>query len=119
MAEKRTDPGEDQLRGGTPGGDGARHVRVDPPSGGTNSLSPTGASQPEQEPAAPPGGAPPRSGGTRNDAQTDPEDIFEGTRKRSQSDAKQRARDAADAPTQPRTPHGAGEPRHHQIEPTE
>jgi hypothetical protein len=61
----------------------------------------------------------PLRGGTRNDARDDTEDIFEGSRKRSQSDAKQRARDAADVPTEPRTPHGAGEPRHHQIEPTE
>jgi hypothetical protein len=111
MAEKRTNTdGDDQLKGGTQGGGGARNVQVDPPAG---------VSQPDQGPASPPGGAPPQSGGTRNDAQTDPEDIFEGSRKRSQSEAKQRARDEADAPTQPRTPHGAGEPRHHQIEPTE
>ena len=58
-------------------------------------------------------------GGTRTDDRDDAEVAFEGSRQRSPSDAKQRARDAADAPTQPRTPHGAGEPRHHQIHPTE
>lgn len=121
MAETRTNtpnPGdEDRLTGGIQGG-GPQQVQVDPPSGGTNSISPTGASQPDQEGTAP-DQAPRRSGGTRNDARDDAEDIFEGSRKRSESDAKQRARDEADAPTQPRSPHGAGEPRYHEIEPTE
>lgn len=104
MAEKRTDQNADQLRGGT---------------GGEGTVPPAQDAGPGTHNAAPPRAGNPGSRGTRTDSRDDPESAFEGSRHRSQADIKQRARDEADADTQPRTPHGASEPRHHQIHPAE
>jgi hypothetical protein len=89
------------------------------PSGGTNSLSPSGASQPDQGSAAPPGGASPRSGGTRTDSRSEPEELFEGSRKPSHAVAKQKARDDADADTTHGLPASPGHPKQHdETDPT-
>jgi len=95
----------DMLQGGTQGG-GKSSVQVGGVPGGTNSISPAGPVQSDRDYD---------TGGTRTDSREDAEELFEGSRKPSESEAKQHARDAADAPTAARSPHGAGEPRHHQI----
>jgi len=99
----------DPLRGGTQGG-GPMNIPGSQP-GGTNAIGPAGASHID--------GGPPNtataSGGTRNDVREDAADLFEGSRHISQSEAKQLARDDANVDTAARSPHGAGEPRYHQI----
>ncbi len=110
---------DDPLRGGTQGGGSGALPHVGSVSGGTNSISPTGESQTDRGPAGSPAGRPEERHGTYTDSRLDAEDAFEGSRHASEAVAKQRGRDAADADTAPRTPHGAGEPRHHQIHPTE
>lgn len=97
------------FRSGTQGGGGTQNIGG--PSGGTNSLSPSGASQPDQGPAAPPGGAPPRSGGTRTDSRSEPEELFEGSRKPSHAVAKEKARDAANVDTTHGLPAAPGNPK--------
>jgi hypothetical protein len=97
--------GNDALRGGTEGG-APPHVAVGGPTGGTNSISPVGQVQSDRDTSG---------GGTRTGSREDAEDLFEGSRKPSESEAKQHGRDEADAPTAARSPHGAGEPRYHQI----
>src|SRR4051812_36711473 len=104
--------GGDELRGGTDAsGTGGRLANVGGPSGGTNSLNPSGASQPDAGPAAPPGGAPHRSGGTRTDDRNEPEEMYEGSRKPSHAVAKQKARDRADVDTTHGLPAAPGNPR--------
>jgi hypothetical protein len=113
--------GENQngLRGGTQGGEPSPTPDIGGRSGGTNSLSPTGASQPDQGPASPPGGAPPQSGGTRTDSRDEPEELFEGSRKPSHATAKQRARDDADVDTTHGQPPAPGNPKQHdETDPT-
>jgi hypothetical protein len=107
------------LRGGTQTGGQPAPLQVGGTSGGTNSVSPTGASQNDLGPAAPPSGPTPERRGIRTGARDDAEAIFDTSRHQSESTAKQFARDEADADTQPGTPHRASEPRHHQIVPTE
>lgn len=98
----------DPLRGGTQGGRAGDNVRVGSLPGGTNTVSPAGSGEYIDRPH--PGG-----GGNRTGDREEPESAFEGTRKVSAAEAKQWARDEADADTAPRTPHGAGEPRDHAI----
>lgn len=110
---------KDQLKGGTEGGAGAPQTNVGGPSGGTNSLQPAGPSQPEKGPAAPPGGAPKQSGGTWTASRSEPEELFEGSRKPSHAVAKQKARDDADTDTTHGLPAAPGNPRQHdETDPT-
>lgn len=102
----------DPLRGGTQVTPGGGPVNVGGEPGGTNAVSPAGQSMGEQPKL-------PQTRGTRTDSRSDPESAFEGTRHQSQGVAKQFARDEADVDTEPRSPNGAGEPRFHQIHPTE
>jgi hypothetical protein len=118
-ANNAQDTDQDQLRGGTQGG-GAPPTNVGGPSGGTNSVSPTGASQPDRGPAAPPGGGVPDQRGTANEAKQDAEAAFEDghmqpspqakSRRPSATEAKQWARDDANADTTPGTPYGGVAP---------
>lgn len=112
---------QDQLRGGTQGGGSpATRPAVGGPSGGTNSISPTGASQPDRGPAAPPGGGPPERHGQFTHDRRDAEAAFEGgSRKPSAAVAKQVGRDAADVDTTSGIPSAPGNPKQHdQTDPT-
>ena len=121
MANDQNDKAQSDLRGGTQGGAGPGSLpSVGGTSGGTNSISPTGASQRDQGPAAPPGGAPPDNRGTANQAKQDAEAAFEDghmqpspqakSRRPSGTEAKQWARDDADVDTTPGTPYGGVAP---------
>jgi hypothetical protein len=110
---------QDELRGGTQTGGANPQPNMGATTGGTNSLSPVGASQPDKGPAAPPGGAAQRSGGTRTDSRNDPEELFEGTRKPSPAIAKERARDGAHVETTHGVPAAPGNPKQHdETDPT-
>jgi hypothetical protein len=117
MANDQKNHDQSELRGGTQGGAAAGSMpAVGGTSGGTNSISPTGGSQRDQGPAAPPGGAPPDNRGTANQAKQDAEAAFEDgqmqptpqakSRRPSATEAKQWARDDADADTTSGTPYG-------------
>jgi hypothetical protein len=98
------------LRGGTQGGKTPVLVPGSQP-GGSNAIQANGASHIDNGPPDTETG-----GGTRNDVRQDAEDLFEGSRHISPSAAKQFARDdVGDVPTQAQAPHGAGQPRYHQI----
>lgn len=99
---------KDALRGGTQGGRPDPIAQVGSMPGGTNAISPAGSSEFVDKPAH-------AGDGTRTDSREDSEELFEGTRKPSHAEAKQRARDDANVDTAARTPHGAGEPRAHAI----
>ena len=94
-----------QLDGGTQGHGVAPLAAVGGPPGGTNALSGNGGSM-----RPPPAGAPDQRG-TNNLAKQDAEAAFEdGTRKPSGTEAKQWARDDADADTTAGTPYGGVAP---------
>lgn len=94
---------QDDLKGGTEGGGGAAQPNVGGPTGGTNSLSPTGPVQPDR--------GPPDQRGTANQAKQDAEAAFEDrSRHPSATEAKQWARDDADVNTTPGTPYGGVAP---------
>ena len=111
---------QDQLRGGTQGGGSAPLTTVGGPSGGTNSISPTGASQRDRGPESPPGGAPPKSGGQFTNDRRDAEAALEGgSRHPSAAVAKQVGRDAADVDTTSGIPSAPSNPKQHdQTDPT-
>ncbi|WP_439631256.1 hypothetical protein [Gemmata sp.] len=115
MAHDHTPPAatpgdtQDELRGGTQGGN-RPPANVGMPAGGTNSLSATGGSHPS-------GGAVEHGRGTRSDSRGEPQELFEGSRRPSPAVAKERARDAADVDTTHGFPAAPGNPR--QLEETD
>src|SRR5439155_1375738 len=127
----------DPLRGGTQGGGAGPLTSVGGPSGGTNSISPSGSSQIDRRPEGSPAAQPERSGGTKTGSRNEPEELFEGVRKPSQAEpkqkaqslagsrkpshavAKQKARDDADVDTTHGLPAAPANPKQHdQTDPT-
>lgn len=119
MSDKKRDqnatpPADDQsgLRGGTQGGGNAGLANTGTPTGGTNALTPAGGSHPT-------GGAAKHSGGTRTDSRSEPEELFEGSRKPSHAVAKEKARDDANVDTTHGLPAAPGNPKQHdETDPT-
>ena len=98
MANKTTDqnatPANDQqdaLRGGTQGGGAGPLTGVGGPSGGTNSIAPSGSSQIDRRPEGSPAGHNGRSGGTKTGSRNETEELFEGVRKPKRAEPKQPA----------------------------